>query len=406
MTSVDDALKAWQEQGLIDEQKATELRAALPTKPKHDTSRAVTIFATIGAVLVGLGIILFVGSNWKEMGPVLRVLVLLAGYGTIVCAAHVTEKRGYGIISNSLWLLTSLALGANIVLFAQIFHHSLTYWQGPFMWMLGALAMAYARKSRAQIALAVPLGILALGWIGGGSGWFMDDQMQFLFSPDGLRPLFPVLGLGLISLSLLLRKTTWKSFASPIIFVWGTLCLAIPLIISTFHHDAFNSIFSLTLGVKQWLIIMSCGVLMALSLSMTQFQSRFGRYTLLGIAVLLCMILIQVPAVTRHWYTERGWTQSWLAAPFDQSPLYFGIYVIIIFALSLLAVWIGSQSRNGRLINVGLASAAVIITGQYFTWSFKLLDRSIAFILGGILLIGMSIFLEKQRRKLLSEIST
>jgi len=58
------------------------------------------------------------------------------------------------------------------------------------------------------------------------------------------------------------------------------------------------------------------------------------------------------------------------------------------------------------MINFGVASAAVLIFIQYFSWSFLLLQRSLAFIVGGALLIVTAIFLERQRRSLIARIST
>jgi len=47
-----------------------------------------------------------------------------------------------------------------------------------------------------------------------------------------------------------------------------------------------------------------------------------------------------------------------------------------------------------------------LIIIQYFARSFELLDRSIAFILGGIVLIALSVFVEKQRRRIMAQIAS
>lgn len=385
--SVEKALKHWQQQGLLSEEKARELRASLE---RADSVGAVRIFATIGAVLVGLGVILFVASNWVFMGPVSRVVVLFLGYAIVVVGAVVAERRGLLRVAEAVWLLATLMVGANIFLLAQLYNHSLTYWQGPFLWMIGALAMAVARQSRAQVALAVPLGLLALGWAGGGAGWFFDDQVQFLMSSGGLRPILPIIGIGLVCLSVLLARTDRLGFAGGPCFQWGTPLIALPFIIGTTHIEVMEWLFGIDLSVKQILVLVAAGVVLGLSLAAGAFQSRLGRPVLSGTAVL--SVLLIVPVAGQPWLTRHG--------------LLYALYVIAIFALALLSVWIGIRARDSRLINVGMFSAAVLILIQYFSWSFKLLDRSLVFIFGGILLIGLSIFLEKKRRALVSEIAS
>jgi uncharacterized membrane protein len=111
---------------------------------------------------------------------------------------------------------------------------------------------------------------------------------------------------------------------------------------------------------------------------------------MLTLAILLGVLLIQA----------RG--QSMVGSMLDYNPVMYFLYVLVIFALSLWAVWIGMLVQNSRLFNIGIITATIIIVIQYFSWSFILLDKSIAFILGGILLITMTIFIEKKRRKILS----
>jgi len=381
--------------GLLTAEQAEALRADLEAhERRHSSGRAVTIFATIGAVLVGLGVILFVASNWARMGPVARVLVLSAGYVAAAIGAVWAEKWGLPKIANSVWVLVTLMLGANITLIAQIFNHSLTYWQGPLLWMVGAVAMGYARQSPAQGAIAVPLGLLALGWIGGGSGWFMDDQLQFLVSPGGLRPLLPLIGLGLIATALLLRRREAWGFAEAACFKWGTLLIVIPLILSTVDVKAVEWIFGIDLTTKQIVILSGVGVLVALAVLFGRARAELVRPVLIGLTLLFVLLIVPVDG------------KPWLGMEVGGSNLPYGLYVIGVFVLTLLAIGLGVRTQNPPLINTAIYSMAVLIVIQYFSWSFLLLDRSLVFIVGGILLIGMSILLEKKRRALVSRIAS
>ena len=153
--SVRNALEHWRSEGLLTDEQVGILGASAEKAQKpQDSARAVRIFGFIGAVLTGLGAILFVASNWDAMSPVQRTLMLLAGYGLTVGVAVLSEKRGLPLVAEAMWLSSTLVLGANIFLIAQIYNLSLTLWQGTLAWMIGALAMGYARQSTAQAAVA------------------------------------------------------------------------------------------------------------------------------------------------------------------------------------------------------------------------------------------------------------
>jgi len=387
------ALEYWQKKGLLTAKKAQELRSALSDDThmsEHGMPRAVSIFATIGAILVGLGILLFIGSHWTNMTPLLRILVLLGGYCTVALSALATEKRGWGRTSEALWLLTDIVFGANIMLLAQIFHYSLTYWQGPFLWMIGTLAMGYARQERVHAYLAVPLGILALGWIDSGPGWFMGGQMEFLGSSNNILPVLSLLGMALIFSSILTKTTARWDFLSEAMQRYGMILAIIPVLISTIDISIPQEMFSMGGTLKQYIIIVCTYGLSALVFWKGMVvRSELKAYTLTAL-VLFGILLLQ-----------RG-GQSIVGYTLDTNPLLYFLYVLVVFAFSLWGVWLGMLIQSAKMFNIGIFATAVIIVIQYFSWTFILLDKSLAFILGGILLIVMTIFIEKKRRSVLS----
>lgn len=394
--TVDQALEVWQEDGLLSKEQIKNLKAGLKKyEPRHVASRGITIFATIGAILVGLGVILFVGSNWDNMPPFLRIAVLFLAYGLSIGSAWMLEQRGYNLIAESLWFLSTLIFGANIFLLAQIYNYSLTYWQGPFWWLVGAVAMGYAREKKAYGILAVPLILFTIGWLGGGKGWFTDDQFEFIAGHSGLSPLFPALGISFICLGLLSRKLPIWSTLTRSWLVWGSLLFAIPLVITTFDGWMYREIFTATFTMKQDFILVFTLVIACLAAWYADFRSPVVRIVLVTLAAFSLLILLP----------------SWLVSV-DSSSQYFSylrmegwrfaMYVAAVFCLSLASVWAGVLSQNESIINLGVAAVTIIIAGQYFTWTFALLDRSIAFILGGALIIVLSIVIETMRRRLIT----
>ena len=391
--SIDKAFKLWLSEGLLDETQVDALRASLNHAQESKSSPAITIIATFGAVLVGLGILLFVASNWTGMGAIARVLTVFTAYLLSVLLALITDRRGLPRVANSLWLLTTISVGAYMFLLGQLFNHSLTYWQAPFLWMIAALAMGYARNSTAHGMLAVPLGLLALGWCGGGSGWFMDDQIEFLVSPGGLRPIFSFIGVGLIAASLLAERAHNESlrFLLSACRFWGGMLIAIPLILYSIDDSMVEYLAKITWSIKQILIV---GTVFALIGAVFASGQRQASYLMLGFSTVILILLL-----------PDGSGGNLLAKLEYNNALYTGM-IFVLFATAVAAAAVGARLNSRMMINFGVASAAVLIFIQYFSWSFLLLQRSLAFIVGGALLIVTAIFLERQRRSLIARIST
>ena len=391
--TAEQALKHWQEKGLLTKQKASELSRALRDDEHadlHGVPRAVGVFATLGAVLVGLGILLFVGSNWADMTPFQRIAIVFLGYAVVVAGAHVTSQHKFTRTSDSLWLLADIVFGANIMLLAQVFHYSLTFWQGPFLWMTGTLAMGYACQKKAHGYLAVPLGILALGWIDSRGGWSFGGQMEFLGSSDNLLPLLSLFGMGLVSGSLLIRKKPQCAFLHEALMSWGTVLVTVPLIVSTIDSDIPGEMYDMGGTLKQWILITVAIALTVLATVKGDIKRSETRGYLLVFLALLGAMLLQ----------KDG--HSIVGSVLDSNAMLYFLYILVVFAIALWSVWMGVLCQNIRLVNYGIAAAAIIIVIQYFSWSFLLLDKSLAFIIGGILLIVMTTFIERKRRSLVS----
>jgi uncharacterized membrane protein len=255
--------------------------------------------------------------------------------------------------------------------------------------MLGALVLGWALKSKLQAAVAIPLGLLTLGWIGSGGSWFFGHQMDSLFSDGGLRPILPLIGVGLISLSLLAARSRSWAFLQNSCLGWGLVLIAVPVVLSTADDEMAEAIYSIEGSVKQFVILGAIALLLTAALTYGEFRSRISRPVLTATAALFALMLVPVAG------------KPWVAAEVGGLHLPFAIYVLAVFALAFLTIWTGVRASNRRLLNAGMFSSAVLIFIQYYSWSFAMLDRSVAFIFGGLLLLGLTVVLEKKRRSLI-----
>lgn len=377
------ALEHWRQRGLLTEEKVRELEASLRNLEEDGPSRGIIIFASVGAVLVGLGILLFIGSNWRAMGPIPRGTLLLAIYAAIVAGAWGLQRRGYERLAEAVWFLATLSFGANIFFLGQIFNFTLTFWQGPLVWLIGVLAMGFARGKAIYGHVAMPLLLLFLGWLGGGAGWFTDDQFEFLWTGRGLLPLFPTIGAGLLGMALLLRCHTSWAFLERGTRAWGVLLVAVPFLVATIDGEVVEDMFEIAWTPKQWALVVASVLLVAAALVFAGLRSSLSRGVLAAVAALALALPFLGSAVD-----GLGWP--------------FFLIVLVVFALALATVWLGLQASEPKLLNVGMASLAILILIQYFALSAHLFHGSLVFVFGGLVLMALAYFMERARRRLLS----
>ena len=153
-----EQIGAWLDEGLIDGALAETLRGRY-SMGHGETPWNRIIISSVGAVVFGLGIVLFFAYNWAEMHKFTKLALVLgavaAAHGTgFYLSASAHAKRG---LVESLHVMGTMLFGAGIWLVAQIYHIDEHYPNAFFIWGLGALALAWAMPSIAQALVAVVL---------------------------------------------------------------------------------------------------------------------------------------------------------------------------------------------------------------------------------------------------------
>ncbi|MFH0755364.1 MAG: DUF2157 domain-containing protein [bacterium] len=161
-------------QGLTIEIIQENFNAINTEQEKEDTSKkTIRIIVIIATVLIGAGIFSFIAANWQGMTSLVKICIILISmlisYGA---GWYLKEKLNLEKTGSALFLLGSIIYGAGIFLVAQIFNIRANWPDGFILWMIGAIAMAFAVNSYSLFYLAIPLGIIAL--IGHPFGIFTD----------------------------------------------------------------------------------------------------------------------------------------------------------------------------------------------------------------------------------------
>jgi uncharacterized membrane protein len=391
-----EALAVWVAEGQIDSDLAERLRTSLAAHDEPQrTNKIIWVLVSIGAVLTGAGLLLFIASQWDQSSPVRRLALLFTIYLLVVGAAALADRQQLGVTAKGLWFLSSIAVGVNIFLVGQIYNLPLNYWQGTLLWLIATMAMGWASPSSAQGWLAVPLGLLTLGWISTPTSQFFE-QGEFLFAPGGLRPLVPLVGLGLVATAMVVDATLFDWLKQPAA-AFGAVLVAVPIVVSTFHPMAFAWIFQV--DVRPFHVVVGLG---AVALIVAAWlQDRSSPFGLAGAAV-TGLLMALLPQVSDDDGLLDGDSLPWLAESFDNSKLLFGLYTAVIFGLAVATIMAGQYYAKPVLVNIGYAMVSVILFALYVGRIAGELPTSLAVIGGGLALISGAIFLERRRRGAIS----
>ena len=137
------------EQNIINEATAAGIQDFYEQKQERLSNRLFIIFGILGAILVGLGIILIVAHNWEELSrPVKTILAfvplaigqLATGYTLLKKKESIAWREGSGAF-------LFLAIGACIALISQIYQIPGSLADFLLSWILLALPITYVLQS-------------------------------------------------------------------------------------------------------------------------------------------------------------------------------------------------------------------------------------------------------------------
>jgi len=380
-------IKEWLDLGTITQDQAQKMLIDVNQKNMEDRSnKFIVAISTIGAILLGIGAILFVSSNWRVLPDLVKIEILLSStFGAYYLGYRFKYgKKNLPKVGVSLFFLGALLFGASIFLIAQIYNINANSRSLVLIWLIGVLPFVYAFKSEPIAALSSLLFLIWIGLFIFRNGIYEHtffylpiiylSSGMLLFSIGGLHYLkaglnkiariYRIIGLKISMLSLFLL--TFKFFSSP-------------------FYDSYYQ--GLRDNLPSQIVV---GILI---------------FSILSIVALLFNLLFNPSQSATNSYENGvalgmlGFTLIFFFFP-GKSDIYTIIYSLLFFGLILFLIFIGYQRSDIKVVNIGIFWAAVFIFAKYFDFFWDLLDRSIFFIVGGLILVLGGIAMEKKRRQI------
>ncbi len=387
-------LKAWISEGIIvpeqEERILARYRVIEEAEEKAGSSKLITVISVMGSILIGIGVILFIAANWSMIPRFGKLgIIFLSLFATYAAGWYLRyEKKNFPKVGASLIFLGTIIFGAGIFLIAQIYNISVHYPNGPLMWGLGVLPLAYLLKFRSILFLAL---LDLFLWM----GMEMEFRLESVGRFTAVVALYLIAGLMLWAVGLAHKKfRATRELSGPYV-VLGALSVFIPAYILTF--EVISRRFLGTPELGPFYIVIA--VVFALAILVYVASKEREKGWIAEAAGLAGVMFIAFFGIIPGMVVKSAPQDYSYSAGYSGAELFSNlVYAAMIVGVVIL----GYVKRNNTYINIGILFFVLDVIARYFDFFWKLLPRSVFFIAGGIMLLAGGIFLEKKRRKVLA----
>ena len=388
---------AWVADGLISEAQRQRLLTRYPAE-----GQALGLLPVLGSVLVGLSGLSLVAANWQALPEALRLALMLGSLVGAYASGAYFLRRGNPDLGHGLMGLGLILFGASIILTSQLYQLVGYDASGLLAWVVAGVALSYLYGSRLLVLLTVLIGaavqtycVEALGsfsyatavLVAGGLGYHWWRRPDVVGSTVLAAGLLWQAGLLVVALH---TKITWFFVPAMVVYAAGDWqrnrasgrAVQGPPLVAAYLFTLGLALFGETdayAGVLRPPLLpylAALGAVLALSVAGKRARGRLGS---------LPDWLLLLPG----FYLPGG------------LPLAVATLVVLYaHAGSVLARAHRTQDADQLTVGAVLFVAATMVAYFKLTWGY--LDQSLFFLLGGVLLLGLSWYLRHRNAQTLA----
>lgn len=418
-----------QEAGVIDAGTADRINQYYKVKGNSSQNRLFVVFGVLGAILVGLGLILIIAHNWDDLSRPVKVffsfLPLLAGQ--FFCGFSLIKKPGSAAWKESSTAFLFFAVGACISLISQVYniHGSLSTFL--FTWMLLCMPLIYIMRSS----------LASLLYLVGITYYQVTSNFDFDIFNHHHRESFNYWWMLLLIAphyySLYLRNPNSNYLIMHNWFVPVSLTISLGALTrqsEEFIFMAYMSLFAIffNLGTSEffnhtkrrvngYLVFGSLGtthILMMMSFhwfwdAVDKLALRDWPFTSRESAS--AMIFTALACVVFYITNKGRWKES-----FHPTKIAFAIYIVIfllgfgspalaitlinllILFIGIYTIWLGTKADHLGVLNYGLLTITALIICRFFDSQMSFVVRGLLFVLVGAGFFVANYLLLKKRK--------
>jgi len=416
--SLKEDLKDLLDHQIIDPQTAQKIKEYYHHKAGEKSSRLLIVFAVLGTFLIGAGILLLIAHNWSQfprsIKSILAFIPLLISQSVGLYVLF--QKSNIKFWTESVSIAISFGLIIALALVSQIYHIQESSSQLVFWWVILSIPLVYLFKSK---SLGLFLFVLSAYYLL--QNFHSDKHYLYLLLWLLLWPFY--YGLEKKHLhdrtSLFLYFYRWTIAISLLLFVFSFFSnrfslLTLVGVLSIYYLIGENILKERNFFKNPYKWIGILGILGLFIFSSFNFfwEKKESLFTLQfqwvpELVLLILVVLGYLYLIIKRKKTEQDlpyfsflfvfFILIYLSAYFFDFTYIFGILSVLIISLNLIVQ--GERKKRLDILNLGLVSFFIFIITHFFSNDISFVYRGVAFILTGIVLIGINYYFLKNIKK-------
>ncbi len=393
-SKLDQEGKKWVEEGIISEKQLKEI---IQRYPKKDANIVIILFAVL---LIGLGFITFIMSDWAQAPHFSRLILLCLATVGLYVLGDVLYRKQSAFLGVSFITLGYIVFGSGLLLAITIYQVQL-YAAWPFMiWSVVGLLLYYIYEH--NLLFTTSIIVLTAGQIYSGISFSTFSIILFLLLLFGFahfmyhraNRLFGYLfGISFsIQMVVLVSATSQQYYWLVVYYLTFYLIselLSKQILQSTLKYTSLISIF--IFGMYQTFLLQEDYV-------MKDIEYQWSFLVVWLIATLLLITL------KYKWKKLYELPDLILFLPIVFLPYAYVLSLIVLYVFSLLWLYVGFQKKLQEKVLLGTIAFLFSTFTVYIQFAWDALNKSLFFFIGGILLFVISFVIEKQRRRTIGSI--
>jgi uncharacterized membrane protein len=390
-----EQIDQWLRDGTITQEQANKMLAdSLEYRKEKSSNKLIVAVSTIGSILLGIGAILFIASNWAVIPNIMKILILVGSTFGAYYAGYLFkyQKQNLPKVGASLIFLGALLFGATIFLIAQIYNINANSHVLILIWLIGVLPLVYAFESSPIAGLSA---LLFFIWI----GLFVFQGLDFYRAKEDffkLPVLYLVAGVLLFGVGTLHYLSEKLESVARVYRLAGIKIAMSSLFFLTFR--SFSGFYEHTYFPSRSLE------------TSPQFTVGFVLFSVLAILFVINGLFFNPSkSSTNTLENLLALGLTIVALVFFFFPATTNIYVVlfnlILVGVVFMLLFVGYQREDMQIVNIGMSWFSALIFVRYFDFFWDILPRSLFFMVGGLILVLGGIALEKKRRQLKTKFS-
>jgi len=427
LKKLSEEARQWVNEGIIGEEQEARLRERYSRQPEY--SRLINTIIALGAILVGLGVILFVASNWEHILKPAKVAIIFSVILGFNFSAYYFRfiKDKFPGLAEGLILIGAFSFGAGIWLIAQIYQIHYNFSAGILFWIIGLLPVVFVFRSWTTLALSSVLSVI---WLFSYHTYYFDrDAYGFFLLLAALVllcyrqqqrfSLFVAIGAAAVWLG-----HFWMKYISLYEFAGAfEPHLILTILYATFgfmlyalgilHENKRSFIFSV------FLYKMLAVLFITLSAYSFTFSHHYNK-DVTGSAKVIPSLIVAIGVMLLVAFAIFSYLRHIISNAHDSKETSFVFYLyclqIMAFLISMYVpsvaslnynllllveifvfMYIGFIKHSEGIFRLSIAVFFIEVLSRYFDIFWKMMPRSLLFIIGGALLIIGTVFANNKR---------